>query len=138
VQLDFHQRASVNGILHRELRQACKGLENPHGFREFIDLPGLASRQIRGFQAAGVVFALGFASRIGGRRMSVKGGLGKPVQADPQPDTDFFKQGGFHQRQAMMHGLRAMARFASGSPPEVQAPHHAVAEVVPSGFRRRR
>jgi len=48
---------------------------------------------------AGIVFSLRFASRIGGRRMSVICGFGKPVHAGLQHDPDFFKQGGFHRRQ---------------------------------------
>ena len=82
-----HQRAGVDLVIARKVRQR-EGFENPQGIGEFVDLPRLASGEVGGLQAAGVVFPLRLAAGIGGGGMGLACGSRKALEIGAELGAD--------------------------------------------------
>lgn len=70
-------------------------LEAEQSLGEFLHLPCLPCRKIRGLQTAGVIFALGLASGIGRRGMGFASRLGQTLESGPEFGPDGMNEVGF-------------------------------------------
>jgi len=92
--LQLYQRAKINGIVRSKLarRQLFKGRQ---GRLRFHGLPGLAPRQIGGFQPARVIFVLGLVLLVRGFGVRRLGGAEVPRQFRRQLSENFFDERAF-------------------------------------------
>ena len=96
--LQFHQRAETDGIVRAKFFHA-QLFKLGDGRLEFRRLPGLAAREVGGFEAARVVFALGLARLVRGLGAGELRGAEVNFQLARELGGDFLDEGAFVQSE---------------------------------------
>ncbi len=91
VGFEIDEGGEVDGVAGEEVA-GDEGLVEFDGVEEFAGLAGLAAGQIGGFEAAGVVFAFGFAAFVGGLGVGGAGGFFQEVEALDEGGDDLLDQ----------------------------------------------
>jgi arsenate reductase (glutaredoxin) len=97
LQASFDKGSCINGVAGFEIHRRQR-LEGAQRGGEFVHMTGLAGGEVGGFEIPGVVFALGFTTRVCGGGVGLVGSSGQTGERGTEVRADLFEQAGFHLR----------------------------------------